>query len=338
MDVLDTRGGRLALVALGILAFTLLMLIDVLGTLFFAVTVAYVVLPIKRWIVDSGVPNRLATAIATSFAFLAAIAILAPLLMVVYQRRGFLLAYLQDLPAAFTVESFGFTYVLEIGEVLGVARSILTDTAIAIARAAPLLITKLFLFTFIVYALLFRPEAVKRALFRVVPEEHERDLLMFHDRLRDTLYGIYVVQAATAVGTFLIALAVFFLLGYEAYFAFAVFAGLLQFIPILGPSILVIAISGGEFVSGQPESALITLVVGLVVIGALPDLILRPLLAKRTADLAPSLYFIGFIAGALSWGPIGVIAGPVVIAILIEAFQIASEYRDDSHPVTGAGI
>lgn len=337
MVLLDTRGGRLALVALAILAFTLLMLVDVLGTLFFAVTVAYVVLPIKRWIADNGVPNRLATAIATSLVFLAAIVVVAPLLTVVYRRRDLLLEYLRDLPDALSIERFGFTYVLEIADVVPVVQNVLTDTAITLARAAPLLVTKLFLFTFIVYALLLRPDTIRRALVRGVPSGHEEDLRMFHDRLRNTLYGIYVVQAATAVGTFAIALLVFYLLGFEAFLTFAVFAGLLQFIPILGPSILVIAISGAEFVSGQPESAAVTLVVGLVVIGALPDVILRPLLAERTADLAPSLYFIGFIAGALSWGPIGVIAGPVVIAILLEAFEIASAYRTDSPPATAAG-
>lgn len=330
MALLDTRGGRMGLLALGILAFTLLMLMDVLGTLFFAVTVAYVVLPVKRWLVENGTPNRLGTAISTSFVFIAAIALVAPLLTVVYRRRELLLAYLQDLPAALTIEAFGFTYVLEIGDVLPVVRGILTDTAVSLARAAPLLVTKLFLFTFIVYALLLRPDVIRRALFRVMPSEHEDDMRMFHERLRNTLNGIYVVQAATAVGTFMIALAVFYLLGYEAFLAFAVFAGILQFIPILGPSILVIAISGAEYISGQPELAVLTLVVGLIVIGALPDLILRPLLAQWTADLAPSLYFIGFIAGALSWGAIGVIAGPVVIAILIQAFEIASQYRDPS--------
>lgn len=337
MDVLDTRGGRLGLLALGLLAFTLLMLMEVLGTLFFAVTVAYVVLPIKRWIAGTGAPNRLATAIATSFVFIGAIAIVAPLLTVVYRRRDLILTYLQDLPGAVTIESFGFSYVLEVGDVIPVIRNVLTDTALSLARAAPLLVTKLFLFTFIVYALLLRPEVIRRVLFRVVPAGHEGDLAKFHERLRDTLYGIYVVQAATAVGTFAIALVVFYMLGYEAFLAFAVFAGILQFIPILGPSILVIAISAAEYITGGPESAILTLVVGLVVIGALPDLILRPLLAKRTADLAPSLYFIGFIAGALSWGAIGVIAGPVVIAILVQAFQIASENRDSSSPGSPIG-
>jgi predicted PurR-regulated permease PerM len=316
--------------ALVILAFTLLMLLEVLGTLFFAITVAYVVLPVKRWIVAKGVPNRLSTAIATCFVFIAAIAIVAPLLTVVYQRRDLLLTYLQDLPATVTIETFGFTYILEIGDVIPVVRTVLTDTALSLARAAPLLLTKLFLFTFIVYALMLKPDVIRRALIRVVPTEHESDLRIFHERLRNTLYGIYVVQAATAVGTFVIALVVFSILGYEAFLAFAVFAGILQFIPILGPSLLVIAISAGEYVSGHPESAAVTLVVGLVVIGALPDLILRPLLAQRTADLAPSLYFIGFIAGGLSWGAVGVIAGPVVIAILIQAFEIASEHRDQS--------
>ena len=52
----------------------------------------------------------------------------------------------------------------------------------------------------------------------------------------------------------------------------------------------------------------------------------RPRLARHTADLPGSLYFIGFTGGLLSVGPIGFIAGPLVVALLVEATELlASE-------------
>jgi predicted ATP-dependent serine protease len=53
-----------------------------------------------------------------------------------------------------------------------------------------------------------------------------------------------------------------------------------------------------------------------VIIGLVPDLVVRPQLASRQAKLPVSLYFVG---GVLT---VGVIAGPLVVALLIETVQL----------------
>jgi predicted PurR-regulated permease PerM len=41
-----------------------------------------------------------------------------------------------------------------------------------------------------------------------------------------------------------------------------------------------------------------------------------------------SLYFIGFTGGLLSVGAVGVIAGPLLVALLSESITLLSEERD----------
>ena len=96
------------------------------------------------------------------------------------------------------------------------------------AGEAPQLGLKLFLFALLVYALLLRSTATKTVIYRTVPTGYHDVVHHLHERIRDTLYAIYVLQAATAFGTFLVAWALFAMLGYDGAFALAVAAGILD--------------------------------------------------------------------------------------------------------------
>jgi predicted PurR-regulated permease PerM len=68
--------------------------------------------------------------------------------------------------------------------------------------------------------------------------------------------------------------------------------------------------------------AILVFAVGGLVVGWLPDAVIRTRLARETADLPGSLYFIGFTGGLLSVGPVGFIAGALVVAFLVEASEL----------------
>ena len=140
------------------------------------------------------------------------------------------------------------------------------------------------------------------------------------------MYGLYILQGATALGTFVIALGVFVLLGYDAPVTLAVLSGILQFVPIIGPSVLIGVLVAAELLVENVLQAILVGGVGLLFIAALPDILVRPRLSEIAADLPGSLYFVGFTGGVLTMGAIGIIAGPVVVALLAEAVDLlASE-------------
>jgi predicted PurR-regulated permease PerM len=118
---------------------------------------------------------------------------------------------------------------------------------------------------------------------------------------------------------------VFFLLGYGAPFTLAVFAAVLQFVPVVGPSVLVAALASVDFLAGNVTRAVLVAALGMTLVGFAPDAVIRPRLAKWAAHLPMSLYFIGFTGGVLTVGPIGFIAGPLAVAVLVEVVSLLAD-------------
>ena len=314
----------------GLLVLSLVLLRAVFGTIFFAITVAYVLNPVRTRLVDHGLSARIAATIATGLAFVGAALVVLPLVVVLYIRRQDLVDFVRTVPAEVVVELGGVRYPIELATYTDRITSALGSLAFDVARVAPALAFKLFLFVLLVYALLIRPDEISAALLRPVPREYHDVVMSMHRRVKSALYAIYVLQAATAFGTFLLAYVFFTIFGYDAAFSLSVISGILQFIPIVGPSIVILALAAFEVTLGNTVTALLVAAVGLFFVGFLPDAVIRTQLASLTAEMSGSLYFIGFTGGILSIGIVGVIAGPVLVAMLAEAGQLlGSERRAD---------
>ncbi|WP_459880484.1 AI-2E family transporter [Halorubrum gandharaense] len=297
---------------------TAVLLWEVVATVFFAMTVAYVLGPVRRQLRRRGLSARVAAGVTTFAAFLGLVAALTPLLVVLVLRVDDALAFLETIPESVTVLVGPFEYTLVTAEVAELAGSLLLSAGGSIAGAAPVLLVKLALFAFVVYAVLYYEQRTRQAALALVPPSYRTLGETLHDRARRTLYGIYVVQAATGFATFLIALPVFVAFGYPSPVVLATLAGILQFIPVVGPSVLVLALAGYHVVLGDTAAAVAILVVGWALIAATPDFLLRPRLAAETAEIPATLYFIGFFGGVLTIGPIGIIAGPLAVAVVAE--------------------
>ncbi|MCU4717499.1 AI-2E family transporter [Halapricum hydrolyticum] len=315
------------LVVLG--ALSMVILGAVFGTIFFAITVAYVLYPVREQLIERGLGRRTAAAASTALAFVAVALIVLPVVIVLYVRRNDLITLLEKIPDEVVLEVAGMRYPITLSDLSAEAAEVGESLALSVAGSTPALGFKLFLFVLLVYALLVRPEDVTNALLHPIPREYHDVVMALHERLRSTLYAIYVLQAATSVGTFLVAFVLFWALGYETAFSLAVVSGILQFVPIIGPSVLVLAIAGFEVALGNTTGAIVVAVLGLFLIGFLPDALIRPQLAALTAKMPGSLYFIGFVGGILSIGVVGVIAGPVVVGLIAEVGLLLA---DERHP------
>lgn len=302
-----------------------LVLAQVVGTVFFAITVAYVLFPIRQALVERGRSRRTAAIATTVIAFLAGLAAVLPIFAALYVRRRDFIDFVQGLPPELPVTAFGFEYVVDVSHVIELVQASVTSLAVDLAAEAPVIGLKAALFAFVVYALLLRPHDVRAAVMELVPAVYQDVTLAFHDRIRSTLNAIYVLQAATAFATFLIAYVVFAALGYESTLVLAVLAGIMQFIPIVGPSVIIAVLAVYQLAVGDTAAAILVTTLGLVLIGFLPDALIRPRLASMTADMPASLYFVGFIGGVLTVGIVGFIAGPLAVAVFVEAAEQLTE-------------
>jgi predicted PurR-regulated permease PerM len=301
------------------------LLVDVLGTVFFAVTVAYLLVPVREELVARGLDSRLASLVVTVAAFVGVAAVIAPLVFVVTSRLTETLALIADLPTTYDIDLLGRTFTVTVDEVRASVVQLVRSAGRRVLVSVPVLLVKFTLFVVLVYSLLQRSEAFAQATLAVVPPGYRRVAKSFNRRIRDTLYGIYILQAATAAGTFVIAVPVFFFLGYDSVLTLSVVAAVLQFIPIVGPSVLLLIVAAFHVTAGQFTRAVFVLAVGGFFIAWLPDILVRPRLAERAANLSAGVYFVGFVGGLLSMGAIGVIAGPLLVALVVEAASLLSE-------------
>jgi predicted PurR-regulated permease PerM len=333
---------RVVLTGMFVLAVTLAaaLLLAVLPTVFFAITVAYLLVPLHRRLVGRGVPERWASLATTGIATVGALVPIVGVGYLVYRRRAQLVAALEVLPETLTATIAGRTYSVELATAREAAADWVSTVAVTVLQSIPVLALKVTLFAILVFALLARRAETARALLVPVPTSYYDVVGALHERTRATLYAIYVLQAATGLATFLVALPVFFGLGYEFPVSLAIVAGVLQFLPIVGPSVLLVVLAGYRVALSQTGDAALLLVVGGVLVAWLPDAIVRTRLAHETAGLPGSLYFVGFVGGLLTVGPVGIIAGPLVVALVSEVLDLLAPYDDSQttlDDVTGTG-
>ena len=313
----------------GLLAATALLaalvLQQVLTTIFLALTVVVVARPLYRRLLKLGIQRHVASALTTLAVFLAVVIVAAPIGFLLYARRGDIEDGIETLPDDVTLAYGDARYTVETADVQTYLAEVLSDVGLRIVGNAPELALLLTLFTVVVFGVLLGQRQVGRAIDAIVPTGYEGVYAAFKQRTEHTLQAIYVLQLATGIATFAVAVPVFYVLGYEYYLTLAVFCGLLQFFPIVGPSVVLAVLAAYHLAQGDVASAIAIVGLGGVVIAILPDAVVRPYLARAAADMPATLYFVGFIGGLLSLGPVGVIAGPLVVALLAEAVELLAE-------------
>lgn len=312
---------------------TAALLADIIATVFFAITVAYLLSPVHLRLCERITSRWVASVATTTAAFVALLVLLSPLVLILVLRLDQLVATLSSMPDLIAGNIMGISYSITTEQAFQRLIVVLERGARLVIARAPVLLAKFALFVFLVFSLLHHQGDTRRAVLVVIPSSYRSVADSLDSRARNTLFAIYVLQAATAAGTFLIAVPVFAALGYTFPVTLAVLAALLQFLPVVGPSLVVFGLAAWHVVLGDPVAALVVLLIGGFLIGWLPDLLIRPRLARETADLSGILYFVGFVGGLLTLGPIGVIAGPLAVALVVEMASLLSAELNQT-PVT----
>lgn len=320
-----SRSVALAVLLGAVTVLTAFIVADLLGTIFFGLTVAMVLIPVARWVQNRGLPRWWASVVATVIAFFGGVAVFLPIGIVLYIRREQAIDLINSIPDQFVIDAFGISYTVVTADVTALTIRYLRDLAVLLARGTPLLVAQAFVFSFVIFGVLLKREAIGRAILAPIPPEYHDIATSLHERFREILFALYIIQAATAGGTFLVATAFFAALGYQFPITLGVASGILQFLPVVGPSLVVLGVAAIEISAGHLSQAAIVAVLGIVLVAVLPDALIRPRLARETARLPASLYFVGFTGGLLSLGPVGVIAGPLVVAMLAELMLLLAD-------------
>jgi len=126
------------------------------------------------------------------------------------------------------------------------------------------------------------------------------------------------VQAILAFGGYLVA-------GVPYALAFTVATFVMALVPILGAGTVVIPLAILRFATGHHAAGIFLAVWGIAAVGMV-DNVLKPVLMRSGMSMHVAVVFLALLGGVAAFGPVGLLAGPLIVAFLI---SVARMYRRD---------
>lgn len=174
-----------------------------------------------------------------------------------------------------------------------------------------------------IYFLLLEGPALLRVLFDLSPlrETHEQRLSKrFKDTVDASIYGYLV----TGVIQGIIAGIIYAIVGVKGFLILAVLTFFTSMVPLVGAAGVWVPVCVWLFLQGQMWQGVVMLIGGMVV--SLIDNFIKPLVIQGRAKIHPLLIFFSLFGGIQLFGPLGILFGPVITALLIASITI---YREE---------
>ncbi|MGP1281349.1 MAG: AI-2E family transporter [Parasphingopyxis sp.] len=183
-----------------------------------------------------------------------------------------------------------------------------------------------------------QPEVYRQGLVRIVPKNREQ---LTRETCDDIGRALGLWLRAQILSSIIVAVMVYIalaIIGVPSAAALAIIAGLLDFIPFIGPVIAGIPAVLVAF-SVSPTIALWTLGV-YVLIQQIQGNILQPIIQKRSVDLLPAVLLFAVVAAGILFGLLGVLlAAPLTVVgfVLVQRLYIEQVlHKEPKRPAGGA--
>jgi predicted PurR-regulated permease PerM len=157
----------------------------------------------------------------------------------------------------------------------------------------------------------------------LAPAHFRRMSAAFHETGRGLIVGIGLTAATQG----LMATVTYLALGIPRWWVLGAATGIAAILPMVGSALVWAPISLGLLLTGHPIKALILVIIGAGVISTV-DNILRPIYARMGSLRMPTFVLLVSIFGGLAAvGGWGVILGPLVVRLFMEATALRTEAR-----------
>jgi len=201
--------------------------------------------------------------------------------------------------------------------VQGIEKAILfiINTASSFVLSIPSRILDFFITIFILFYLFKDGETLINKIKKWLPLKSSQKNILFKE-IREvtsaTVYGLIVtglVQGSVgALG--------FFIFGIPNPLLWGIVMIILAILPLIGPILVWLPIGIIQIISGNLFSGIGILAYGFSIVSTI-DNIIRPKLISKRARIHPVLILLGIVGGIKLFGLIGIIIGPLVLAILV---------------------
>jgi predicted PurR-regulated permease PerM len=173
-----------------------------------------------------------------------------------------------------------------------------------------------------VYLFLLKGQGIFRQIIDALPGQLTESVGKISSMVVNTMYTIYIVSVEVAILAFVIALPIYYLLGSPAYLTLSIMTWLSMFIPIFGPLVVMVFLVLYNLSIGNTTGVLVALLIIYPVVLWIPGSLVRSRLMGKRIGIHPVIMMMGIIGGISIMGMIGLILGPLFIALLISSYQI----------------
>lgn len=184
----------------------------------------------------------------------------------------------------------------------------------------PTMIMGIFVMLFTIYYLLKDGvNFIHKVKYSIPLKRHHVDHIIkeFDNFTYATIYGNFF----TAIAQGLVGGLVFYILKIQTPILAGLAMGLFSVIPYLGPFIIWLPVSIGLLLSGEVGKAIILFLAGTFIISIIDNIVKPEIIGKKT-KLHPAAVLVGIIGGIASFGPIGILAGPLIISLLLSFIEV----------------
>ena len=210
-----------------------------------------------------------------------------------------------------------------LSERLQVWGAALAASTLVVVGGAVGAVVQMVLVVFTLFYLFRDGENIRHSVYDILPLRR----IQMHDiaaRTRDviaaTIYGVLVISAIQGTLGFLI----FWVLGIPSPLLWGVVMFFLSMIPMAGAFLVWVPAAIYLALTGSYVKAVILVVWGLMVIGSI-DNFLSPRLVGRRARLHELLIFFSVLGGLEVFGILGLVLGPVVVAITLALIEMVRQ-------------
>ncbi|NTU99988.1 MAG: AI-2E family transporter [Methanoregulaceae archaeon] len=198
----------------------------------------------------------------------------------------------------------------------------LKSAIIPLFTSLPVILFQAFIMFLSVYLFLLKGPHISGQIMNALPGRLTESVKKISGLVVNTMYAIYIVSVEVAILAFILALPIYYLLGYPAYLPLAIMSGIAMFIPIIGPLVVMLFLILYNLATGDIPGLLVAVFIIFPVVFWIPGSLVRSKLMGKRTSIHPVLMMIGIIGGISVMGIIGLILGPLFIALLVSSYEI----------------
>jgi len=216
-------------------------------------------------------------------------------------------------------------YVKQVGDIPAAIASWASPVAEAqlssFAAHLPDLFAQSIVVIFFTYYILIDGGRIAARAIDLLPRERRGMVNHFFQELNMIYTTLFTVYFTTSMLSGVLAALGFYLLGIPYPFVLGAVVAIFTLIPLIGPPFVFVPMAIYYALAGDYVMSVILLVFGTVVLMVIPENIIRPHLAHRSARIHPIITVLAYTAPIFVVGIMGVIVGPTFYGFLLAVYR-----------------